>query len=113
MAFKRNLIAILVMLGLVATLPTAAAAACRWEWDCSKGYPCKQVQVCDDANDATPIKPRTTVEPPAIKLPGVSPIPGQYIPPAPGPAVPPVGTSGCRQTQVCDGNNCRWDTVCR
>jgi len=51
-----------------------ATAACRWEWDCSQGYPCRQVQVCDDALDL-----------PAIKPPQISPIPPPSIRPIPRP----------------------------
>jgi len=39
------------------TIHQEAAAACRWEWDCSQGYPCQQVQVCDDAVDLPTIRP--------------------------------------------------------
>ena len=106
-------IAILVTLGLVTTA-TAASAACRWDWDCSKGYPCKQVQMCDGDRDSPGIKPPSAVEMPAIKPPAVSPIPGSPVGPLQTPTIPPVGTTKCQETRMCDGSgNCRWETVCR
>lgn len=39
---------------------------------------------------------------------------GQIRQPDPRPTPPPIGTSHCRQAQVCDRyGNCRWQQVCR
>ena len=109
----RRLEAVLLALGLTLAA-TAADAACRWDWDCSSGYPCRHVQICDNANASPAITPPSAVDLPAIKPPGISPIPGSPIAPIPGSTIPPVGTSACRQAQMCDGSgNCRWETVCR
>lgn len=82
---------------------TPASADCRWEWDCSRGYPCRQIQVCE-----------STLDLPAIRPPGISPIPSPGIAPIPMPVVPPLGTTDCRQVRMCDSyNQCRWETVCR
>ena len=109
----RTFRAILVTLALIAAV-TAAEAACRWDWDCSKGYPCKQVQVCDSASDSPGIKPPSAVELPAIKPPAVSPIPSSPIGPITQPPIPPVGTTKCQEQRMCDNaGNCRMETVCR
>ncbi len=93
----------LLALCLVALFATAADAACRWEFDCSRGYPCRQVQVCDGALDT-----------PTIRPPAISPIPPPTIAPIPPPTLPPIGTTQCRQAYLCDGfGRCRWETVCR
>ncbi len=90
-----------VILGV--TIHHEAAAACRWEWDCSRGYPCQQVQVCDDALDL-----------PTIRPPQMSPIPPPSIRPIPRPTIPPLGNTNCWQDYLCDSlGNCRWETVCQ
>ncbi len=79
-----------------------ATALCRWKWDCSQGYPCQQVQVCDEVLDL-----------PTIRPPGISPIPPPSIRPIPSPTLPPLGTRQCSQEYLCDSwGNCRWETVC-
>jgi hypothetical protein len=107
--------AILVTLALVVGAATTAAASCRWEWDCSAGYPCKQVQQCDNALNSPAIKPPSAVEMPAIKPPAVSPVPvGPSVRPLQGPTIPPVGTTKCQEQQMCDSSGrCRWETTCR
>jgi hypothetical protein len=106
--------AILVTLGLLLATATTAAAACRWEWDCSGGYPCKQVQVCDNTLNSPAIRPYGAVELPAIKPPGVSPIPGSPVRPVQPPTIPPVGTTKCQDERKCDASgDCRWETTCR
>lgn len=84
-------------------LPLQALAGCHVEWDCSRGYPCRQVQVCDSPIDI-----------PAIPMPSISPIPPPSITPIPQPVVPPIGTTQCRQAYLCDNfGRCTWQTVCR
>jgi len=94
----------LVAVGLlILALSSEAAAGCRWTWDCTQGYPCRQVQVCDDALDL-----------PTIKPPEISPIPSPTIKPIPAPTIPPIGTTQCQPQYLCDSRgNCRWQTVCQ
>ena len=93
---------LLSMTLLLRACAAPAAAACRWEWDCSNGYPCRQGQLCDN-----------TLDLPAIRPPGISPIPPPSIAPIPRPIVPPIGTSQCRPAYVCTGGFCSWQTVCQ
>lgn len=94
---------LLMAVAALALWTADALASCRWEWDCSGGYPCRQAQVCD-----------STIDMPAIKPPGISPTPGPSIAPIPQPTIPPIGTSSCRPVRLCDGYGiCRWETVCR
>lgn len=86
---------------LMATAP--AWGGCRVEWDCSGGYPCRQVQICDNTFDV-----------PAIRPPGISPIPPPSIAPIPRPVVPPIGTTQCAPRYLCNSSGqCSWETVCR
>jgi hypothetical protein len=86
----------------LAVMASGAVAACRYEWDCSRGYPCRQVPVCTGPLEIPPPQP-----------PGVSPIPPPTIQPIPQPTVPPVGTRSCRPTYLCDNlGRCAWRTVC-
>jgi hypothetical protein len=98
------LTAILVMAILaVVTVPETALAACRWTWDCSGGYPCRQVPLCEGPFDIPPVQP-----------PSISPIPPPSIRPIPTPMVPPVGTDSCEPRYLCTaGGRCQWRTVCR
>lgn len=94
-----------VILGSVLLLAFAdpAAARCHVEWDCSGGYPCRQVQICDNSIDL-----------PSIPPPGISPIPPPSIRPIPQPVVPPVGTTQCQPTYLCDNfGRCAWRTTCQ
>ena len=110
----RTLGAILMTLGLVAGAAAPSAAACRWDWDCTKGYPCQQVQVCDNTLNSPAIRPPGSVDLPAIKPPAVSPIPGSPVGPLQPQPIPPVGTTKCQDTRMCDAaGNCRWETLCR
>lgn len=98
------MIALILCAWVIAGLVNAevAGAACRWEWDCSRG-PCRQVQVCD-----------STIDVPAIRPPAIAPIPAPSIAPIPQPTVPPIGTSECRQARLCNSwGQCSWQTVCR
>lgn len=95
---RSGLITGLLVLGLAGT----AHARCRLEWDCTGGYPCRQVQVCD-----------STIDLPALPSPGISPIPAPTIPPIPRPVVPPVGTTSCQPTYICRGGVCGWQTLCQ
>lgn len=93
---------LLTALGFVLFTASLADAACRWEFDCTRGYPCRQVQICDGALDV-----------PAIRPPAISPIPPPSIAPIPTPTIPPIGTQRCRQAHICDNaGRCSWQTVC-
>jgi hypothetical protein len=88
---------------VILLLPVLAIAACRYEWDCSRGYPCRQVPICESPLDVPPVPP-----------PGISPIPPPTIQPIPTPTMPPVGTQSCQPRYLCDGmGQCGWRTVCR
>jgi hypothetical protein len=101
-AVYRVLIGSSLAVYLLASLATDALGACRWTWDCSSGT-CRQVQICDGALDL-----------PAIRPPGIPPLASPSIAPIPQPVIPPIGTSECRQAQLCDNlGRCRWETVCR
>ncbi len=99
----KRLAVVILAVGAVVALAAPALVACRWEWDCSRGYPCRHVQVCDDALDL-----------PTIRPPAISPIPPPTIRPIPSPTLPPLGTTQCRQAYLCDAfGRCAWQTVCR
>jgi hypothetical protein len=100
-----TILLVVVVLGTV--LIGSAAAACRWEWDCSGGYPCRQVPLCDKAEELPGVQPQ-----------GISPLPPPFPPPSirpvPAPTGPPVGMTQCRQAYLCDAQGqCAWRTVCR
>lgn len=72
-----------------------AACNCR----CVDG----QVQpICDRAVDL----PRPC--PPTL-----CPLPAPSVAPISRPTLPPLGTSQCRQAQVCGPSGCGWQEVCR
>lgn len=100
---NRRLLLAVLFLSLCVLFPGIVAAACRYEWDCSQGYPCRQVPICDSPLDV-----------PASTAPGISPIPPPSIRPVPTPTVPPVGTQSCQPTYLCDSiGRCAWRTVCQ
>jgi hypothetical protein len=76
---------------------TAAYAGCTCQ--CVNG----QMQpLCDSSIDLAPICPPT-----------ICPITAPSIVPINPPTLPPLGTTSCRQAQVCDPyGNCRWQQVC-
>jgi hypothetical protein len=77
---------------------TSAYAGCACQ--CVNG---EMQPLCDSAIDLPPICPPTIC--------GIAP---PSIPPIAAPILPPLGTSYCRQAQVCDTwGNCRWQQVCR
>jgi hypothetical protein len=90
-------------LGLV-VIPAVVWGACTWQWDCSKGYPCTQIPVCDNTFDTPP-----------PKAPGVSPMPPPTIPLPPiSPAVPSPGASMCRHVYICNGTGqCGYQKICQ
>ena len=95
----RTIIPMTVLLVLlVAVAP--AEARCQVEWDCSRGYSCRQVQVCDSSIDI-----------PAIPPPSISPIPPPTIAPIPRPVVPPIGTAQCRQAYTTASWSIRTGTL--
>lgn len=83
-------------------LPANATAGCTWKWDCTGGYPCKRVPICESAIDIVPIKP-----------PGISPIPPPSVKPIQPPSVPPIGTTSCQTRYICERGSCDWRKVCR
>ena len=85
-----------IALGLLAVgtmillTPLTASGDCRWTWDCSGGYPCRQVEVCDNPSDLPPIQPP------------------QILPPTPMPNIQ------CVDEYVCNSiGTCGWVNVCR
>lgn len=90
------LITFTALLGLVA-LPSQAIAGCTCQ--CVNG---RMQPLCDSAIDLRPICPPTIC---GITPPSIAPINP--------PTIPPLGTTQCRQAQVCDTfGNCRWQQVC-
>ena len=85
-------------------IPSWVWGACTWQWDCSNGYPCKQIPVC-----ARPY------EPPPPMLPGVSPLPPAAIPTPPTvPIQPTEGAKSCSQVYICKSDGtCAYQTVCK
>ncbi len=97
----KSLSVLRLAIGIVAVAATAHAT-CTWEWDCSQGYPCRQVPICDNALDL-----------PGVEPPGISPIPPPTIRPIPQPTIPPLGTQSCQPQYLCDAmGRCSWQTVC-
>jgi len=93
----------LLIVCAISALVGTSEAVCRWTWDCSNGYPCRQVQVCDDALDM-----------PTIRPPEIPPISPPSIRPIPQPTIPPLGTKQCQPQYLCDTfGNCQWQTVCQ
>jgi len=100
-AHGHQLAALLGTAALILALSSGADAACTWTWDCSRG-PCRQIPLCD-----------STLDLPSPRPPSVSPIPAPSIRPLPRPVLPPLGTRSCEDRYLCDGMNCRWQTVCQ
>jgi hypothetical protein len=91
----------ILLAGLALAQP--AEAACRWTWDCSSGYPCRQVPLCENPLDLPPLPPL-----------GISPIPPPSLRPIPTPMLPPLGTESCEPRYLCtESGQCQWRTVCR
>jgi hypothetical protein len=96
-------------LALLLLLAPAAGAACRKEWDCTKGYPCARVETCDSVFQGSPI-PLSSAE----QSPRVSPTPPRPASAIPRSVVPPFGTSSCAEAFICgDDGKCSWQTRCR
>lgn len=85
----------LVGLGM---LWTEANASCTCQ--CVNG---EMRPLCSSAMDLPPICPLVICPMAPLSLEPISPL-----------TLPPIGTSHCRQAQVCDRyGNCRWQQVCR
>ena len=85
--------ALLATLGLIAE--AGAACVCR----CVNG---EMQPLCSSSIDLPPICPPTVCP---IAMPSVAPLNP--------PTVPPIGTTSCRQAQVCNTfGQCRWQQVC-
>jgi hypothetical protein len=90
----------LLGLGLGVALLMSARAEASCTCQCVDG---EMQPLCSSAIDIPPICP-----------PRVCPIAGPSIAPINPPTIPPLGTSSCRQAQVCDRyGNCRWQQVCQ
>ncbi len=88
----------LVIAGAAILRAGGAEASCTCE--CVDGH---TQPLCDSAIGLAPICP-----------PRVCPLPSPSLAPLDPPTLPPIGTSACREAQVCDGfGNCRWQQVCR
>jgi hypothetical protein len=86
-----------------------AAAACRVDWDCTKGYPCTRVETCDNVFQNSPVPPAGVQQSP--RVPATPPVPPSAIPRS---VVPPFGKSSCSEAYLCtpDGK-CAWQTRCQ
>jgi hypothetical protein len=93
---RRLVIGAGVSLALMMSVAARASCTCQ----CVDG----QMQaLCSSALDIRPICPSR-----------ICPIAGPSIAPINPPTIPPLGTSSCRQAQVCDPfGNCRWQQVCQ
>jgi hypothetical protein len=93
---------LVVASALAAFAPSAASAACRWEWVCDGSGHCAHVPLCDRSLDIVP------PEPPSLR-----PIPPPAIRPIPRPTIPPIGTSDCTEVQRRNAEGrWVWETVC-
>lgn len=99
---KEGAMKAIIVLGVVLGLCTEVSAACHYEWDCTDGYPCEQVPICDDALDMPGIPPL-----------GLSPLPSPTIEPLPSLVLPPIGTQQCQSVYLCNGGRCGWQNVCQ
>jgi hypothetical protein len=97
------------VLVLVLLVAAPAAAACRKEWDCTKGYPCLRVETCDNVFQGSPIPPSG-----AEQSPRVSPAPPRPTSAIPRTVVPPFGKSSCADAYICgDDSRCSWQIRCK
>ena len=90
----------ILSIGLV-LVASQALALCSWQYDCTGGYPCKQVPICSSTLGIVPPKP-----------PAIAPIPSPSIRPIPTPTIPPIGTSSCTLSYTCQGLFCSWKNIC-
>src|SRR5262245_10392488 len=82
----------------VLMLSSAAGAGCTCR--CVDG---EMQPLCSSAIDMPPMCP-----------PAICPLTLPLLAPLDPPTIPPLGTSECRQAQVCNrSGNCRWQQVCR
>lgn len=55
----------------------------------------------------------SAIDQPPVCAPTICPIVAPSLPPLPFPVLPPLGTSQCRQAQICDTQGkCQWQQVC-
>jgi len=95
---RRVFALISVTIWLVALVGARAEASCTCR--CVDG---EQQPLCSSAMEIAPICP-----------PRICPIVAPSIAPIRPPTIPPLGTSSCRQAQVCDfSGNCQWQQVCQ
>ena len=81
---------------ILATSPSNAGCTCQ----CVNG---RMQPLCDSAIDLPPLCPMQMCPPGQPSLAPLNP-----------PTLPPLGTSSCRQAQICDNfGNCQWQQVCR
>jgi len=56
---------------------------------------------------------QSTIDMPPVCAPTICPIVAPSLPPLPALILPPLGTSQCRQAQICDTQGkCEWQQVC-
>lgn len=95
-------------LHMKATIIIGALLSLLWSTQTNAGCLCQCVNgqmqpLCDNSIEIPPICP-----------PVICPIAPPSIAPIQPPTIPPLGTSFCRQAQVCDTyGNCRWQQVCQ
>ncbi len=81
-----------LLFALFSILASTSIADCRIQWvdhDYDTTTPAIHRQICD-----------STLDIPAINLPGVQPIQQPAIKPIEAPTIPPIGTSSCQTQQV-------------
>jgi hypothetical protein len=56
---------------------------------------------------------QSAIDQPPVCAPTICPIAAPSLPPLTFPILPPLGTSQCRQAQICDKlGKCEWQQVC-
>jgi hypothetical protein len=56
---------------------------------------------------------QSAIDQPPVCAPTICPIAAPSLPPLTAPILPPLGTSQCRQAQICDPlGKCQWQQVC-
>jgi hypothetical protein len=85
----------------------AIAAIMLWAGEAKAGCTCQ----CVDGRMQPLCSSTLDIAPPCM---GICPLTMPGIAPLDDLSLPPLGTTSCRQAQVCDQfGNCRWQRVCR
>ena len=90
-----------ILVALLAATSADARQSCRMVWQCNPLSSCKQIRVCGLPLAITSPRP-----------PDKNGTPLPTVPPVKRYQAPPSGKLLCRQVRVCDGDLCRWQSVC-